>query len=314
LTGSGLGDPVIVDPHLEQVQVRLRCGGRGCSVRGEIEVSRARARVGVYPWGVFIQVPGDLGVRGRTPWDLRPSRPAHGQRHERSWKKARLYVNEPSLAGYGTSMPVGGLLDRALLREIGLNAADVTRRARALQASAQQATAQARRIRLQSQQRSLARAADRREQAVDRREQAVDRREQAVDRREQAVDRREARETERERSADRAADERDRAADDRDRAADDRDRAAASIAAANRYPMVRLGSTGERSTDQGWASLTDGELRVVAAVAQGMSNRSIAKRLHLSRHTVDAHLKHVYLKLDIHTRVQLTVLALQHSA
>jgi DNA-binding CsgD family transcriptional regulator len=28
---------------------------------------------------------------------------------------------------------------------------------------------------------------------------------------------------------------------------------------------------------------------------------------------VDAHLKHVYLKLDIHSRVDLTVLAMQHS-
>jgi DNA-binding CsgD family transcriptional regulator len=64
--------------------------------------------------------------------------------------------------------------------------------------------------------------------------------------------------------------------------------------------------------DQGWASLTDGELRVVAFVAQGVSNRGIAEELELSRHTVDAHLKHVYLKLDIHSRVQLTVLALQH--
>ncbi|MBL0748108.1 response regulator transcription factor [Nocardioides baculatus] len=43
-----------------------------------------------------------------------------------------------------------------------------------------------------------------------------------------------------------------------------------------------------------------------------MTNRSIAVELYLSRHTVDAHLKHVYLKLDIHSRVELTVLALQH--
>ncbi|MGO4256837.1 response regulator transcription factor [Marmoricola sp. RAF53] len=78
--------------------------------------------------------------------------------------------------------------------------------------------------------------------------------------------------------------------------------------------MVRVGSAEKVGTDHGWASLTDGELRVVAAVAQGMSNRSIAKQLYLSRHTVDAHLKHVYLKLDIHTRVQLTLLALQHGA
>ena len=89
--------------------------------------------------------------------------------------------------------------------------------------------------------------------------------------------------------------------------------AAASVAATNQYPLVRVVSADGVGSDQGWASLTDGELRVVAGVAQGMSNRSIADDLYLSRHTVDAHLKHVYLKLDIHSRVQLTVLALQHS-
>jgi len=77
--------------------------------------------------------------------------------------------------------------------------------------------------------------------------------------------------------------------------------------------MVRVGSAGEVGTDQGWASLTDGELRVVALVAQGMSNRSMAEELYVSRHTIDAHLKHIYLKLDIHSRVELTVLALQQS-
>ncbi len=56
----------------------------------------------------------------------------------------------------------------------------------------------------------------------------------------------------------------------------------------------------------------DAELRVVSCVAGGTTNRSIAEQLHLSGHTVDAHLKHVYLKLDIHSRVELTVLALQH--
>ncbi|WP_236666067.1 MEDS domain-containing protein [Nocardioides baculatus] len=44
---------------------------------------------------------------------------------------------------------------------------------------------------------------------------------------------------------------------------------AASVAAANRYPMVRVGSPGEEGTDQGWASLTDGELRVVAGWLRG---------------------------------------------
>ena len=84
---------------------------------------------------------------------------------------------------------------------------------------------------------------------------------------------------------------------------------AASVTAATRYPMVKVGADGEDGTDHGWASLTAAELRVVSGVARGMTNRSIAEKLYLSRHTVDAHLKHVYLKLDIHSRVELTVLA-----
>jgi hypothetical protein len=43
-----------------------------------------------------------------------------------------------------------------------------------------------------------------------------------------------------------------------------------------------------------------------------MTNRQIADVLVLSRHTVDAHLKHMFVKLDIHSRVQLTVMALRH--
>jgi DNA-binding CsgD family transcriptional regulator len=87
---------------------------------------------------------------------------------------------------------------------------------------------------------------------------------------------------------------------------------AASAIGATRYPMVKVGTDGEEGTDHGWASLTDAELRVVACLARGMTNRTIAEELHLSRHTIDAHLKHVYLKLDIHSRVELTVLAVHH--
>jgi DNA-binding CsgD family transcriptional regulator len=82
--------------------------------------------------------------------------------------------------------------------------------------------------------------------------------------------------------------------------------------AASRYPMVKVRGDREEGTDQGWASLTDAELRVVSCAARGMTNRCTAEELFLSRHTVDAHLKHVYLKLGIHSRVELTVLALQH--
>ncbi|MFY0405624.1 MEDS domain-containing protein [Solicola sp. PLA-1-18] len=79
---------------------------------------------------------------------------------------------------------------------------------------------------------------------------------------------------------------------------------------APRFPLVKLGGDGEDGTTSRWVSLTQAELRVVSSVADGRTNRSIAEELCLSHHTVDAHLKHIYLKLDIHSRVELTVLAM----
>jgi DNA-binding CsgD family transcriptional regulator len=67
----------------------------------------------------------------------------------------------------------------------------------------------------------------------------------------------------------------------------------------------------EQPTGYGWHTLTESELRIVAHVVNGLTNREIALRLVVSRHTVDAHLKHIYIKLGIHSRVELTVLALQ---
>jgi DNA-binding CsgD family transcriptional regulator len=66
------------------------------------------------------------------------------------------------------------------------------------------------------------------------------------------------------------------------------------------------------TTSDSWRSLTEAELRVAELVAGGMTNRKIAAFLTLSPHTVDAHLKHIYAKLTIHSRVELTVLALEH--
>ncbi|MCV7172204.1 alpha/beta fold hydrolase [Mycobacterium manitobense] len=51
-------------------------------------------------------------------------------------------------------------------------------------------------------------------------------------------------------------------------------------------------------------SLSPAELRVAECVAQGMANPAIAKTLHLSRHTVESHLKRIYAKLGV-TRIQL---------
>jgi DNA-binding CsgD family transcriptional regulator len=40
-------------------------------------------------------------------------------------------------------------------------------------------------------------------------------------------------------------------------------------------------------------------------VVEGLTNRAIAERLFISPHTVATHLKHIFLKLDIHSRMEL---------
>ncbi|MGH9123888.1 MAG: helix-turn-helix transcriptional regulator [Acidimicrobiales bacterium] len=67
----------------------------------------------------------------------------------------------------------------------------------------------------------------------------------------------------------------------------------------------------ERRPVSGWGSLTDAERRVADLVAAGLSNPEAAKKLFLSRHTVDFHLRHVFRKLNVGSRVELTRLALQ---
>ena len=56
----------------------------------------------------------------------------------------------------------------------------------------------------------------------------------------------------------------------------------------------------------GWESLTTAELRVVRAIVDGRTNREAASALFLSPHTVDTHLRRVFSKLDINSRVELT--------
>jgi DNA-binding CsgD family transcriptional regulator len=55
----------------------------------------------------------------------------------------------------------------------------------------------------------------------------------------------------------------------------------------------------------GWESLTVAEHSVVELVAAGLTNREAAVRLFLSIHTVDSHLRHVFWKLDINSRLDL---------
>ena len=58
----------------------------------------------------------------------------------------------------------------------------------------------------------------------------------------------------------------------------------------------------------GWDSLTDSELKVVNLIAAGATNQSVATQLHLSLHTVKAHVHNAFAKLGINSRTQLTQL------
>ncbi|MEM9131878.1 MAG: LuxR C-terminal-related transcriptional regulator [Actinomycetota bacterium] len=51
--------------------------------------------------------------------------------------------------------------------------------------------------------------------------------------------------------------------------------------------------------------LTPREAQVAVAVASGLHDAEVANTLHISTHTVRHHLKSVYRKLDVHTRIEL---------
>ena len=55
----------------------------------------------------------------------------------------------------------------------------------------------------------------------------------------------------------------------------------------------------------GWDSLTDSELKVVNLIAQGATNQSVAQQLHVTPHTVKAHLHNAFAKLGINSRAEL---------
>jgi DNA-binding CsgD family transcriptional regulator len=59
----------------------------------------------------------------------------------------------------------------------------------------------------------------------------------------------------------------------------------------------------------GWADLTDTQRMVAELVVDGLTNRGVGAQLFLSPHTVDFHLRQIYRKLGIRSRVELARLA-----
>ena len=51
---------------------------------------------------------------------------------------------------------------------------------------------------------------------------------------------------------------------------------------------------------------------MVSLVAQGATNREVAERLFLSPYTVNSHLRHVFAKLGVRSRVELSRVVFEH--
>jgi DNA-binding CsgD family transcriptional regulator len=63
-----------------------------------------------------------------------------------------------------------------------------------------------------------------------------------------------------------------------------------------------------------WPELSASEVAVVQLVIQGATDREVAQRLYISAHTVNSHLRHVFAKLGIRSRVELAHWASQRQA
>jgi len=58
-------------------------------------------------------------------------------------------------------------------------------------------------------------------------------------------------------------------------------------------------------------ALTDREMEILAHIAQGMSNKGIAKALDISHDTVKLHVRHILAKLNVSSRVEAAVYAVE---
>ncbi|GEN22386.1 two-component system response regulator NarL [Halomonas cupida] len=66
------------------------------------------------------------------------------------------------------------------------------------------------------------------------------------------------------------------------------------------------------SADDGMSSLTARERDILRTLARGLSNKMIARELDIAEGTVKVHVKHLFKKLDLRSRVEAAVWATKH--
>jgi DNA-binding CsgD family transcriptional regulator len=89
------------------------------------------------------------------------------------------------------------------------------------------------------------------------------------------------------------------------------------LGAVLRLQLIAVAGSGPRRAGDGhpafgWESLTGTERSVIELVARGLTNREAGERLFLSHHTVGYHLRSIFFKLGVHSRVELARLAIEH--
>jgi DNA-binding CsgD family transcriptional regulator len=61
----------------------------------------------------------------------------------------------------------------------------------------------------------------------------------------------------------------------------------------------------DEAAPSGWQTMTDTERSVAGLVGEGLTNREVGERLFMSRYTVDTHLRSIFRKLAVSSRVEL---------
>jgi DNA-binding CsgD family transcriptional regulator len=90
-------------------------------------------------------------------------------------------------------------------------------------------------------------------------------------------------------------------------------RDAARVRALLRRRGVRRTAVYTRTSTR-WPELSESELAVVRLVATGATNREVGEQLYLSPHTVNAHLRQIFVKLGVRSRVELAQVTAQRDA